>query len=109
MSGTARRFAESIKAIGGTVYLVRDGERLAFLASIQPRSTGKELDSEPLGFGNEQLYHLYTAAEGNGSLLTAGDLVTWKGQAYYVLRAEPFTLHDEVVYYKAILRKGVDA
>jgi hypothetical protein len=105
MRGTARRFAAAIKAVGGTAYLVRGDERVAFAASVQPRLTVEERDSEPLGTGAVRLCDLFAAA-GDCPALAEGDAVEWQGQTYYVLRAEVFALGDEPLYYRAAVRRG---
>jgi hypothetical protein len=109
VSAEARRFADAIQAVGGTAFLLRGGERLPFTASIQPRLTAREPDSEPLGIGAARLYNLYAAAAGNGPSPERGDTVEWRGRTYCVESAETFTFQDEDVYYHAVLRKGAQA
>jgi hypothetical protein len=98
----AAQFHDAIKAVGGTAYLIRDGEKFPFPASIQPRLTGDGLSSAPLGLGAERLYNLYAA----DISLAPGDTVEYNSHPYYVTRADPHTLRGAALYTHAILRKG---
>lgn len=105
MNSAARRCADAIRRVGGAAALLKEGERVLFSASIQPRLSEREEDSSPLGIGQPCTYTLFTPWSGAGQALAAGDRVEYQGLHYYVCQVSRQDFQGEPVYRWAVLRQ----
>jgi hypothetical protein len=93
--------ASVLRRVGGTAYLLREGEQIPFRADIQARYLEERRQGSALGVGERLVYRLYADASEAALSLREGDRILWQNQLYHVRRIETYWLQE-----KAVCRQG---
>jgi hypothetical protein len=93
--------ANILRRLGGTAYLLREGEKIPFRAAVQSRYLEERRQGSALGVGERLMYRLYTDGSEAALSLREGDRLLWQNRLYHVRRIETYWLQE-----KAICRQG---
>ena len=107
----AKKVELKMKKYGVRTTLPKDGRE--FYAFIQPLRYKSKMYLEtvktPIGDASESRFLYIGPASVDVTLLDETDVIRSNGMSYYFVIAEPVWFSDEVIYYRAVLKKAREA